>query len=47
MQSRGIHTAMVNTESVNARACRTYVSLGFVEIDRAYFYVKEVGAKHP
>ena len=44
MQSRGAHTALVNTESVNPRARRTYLSCGFVEIDRAHAYVKKVAA---
>jgi len=43
MQARGLHTALVATESVNQRALVLYPSCGFVEVDRAHYYVKEVG----
>ena len=43
MQSRGLHTALVGTESVNQRARVMYPSCGFVEVDRAHYYVKEAG----
>ena len=43
MQSRGAHTALVNTESVNPRARRTYLSCGFDEIDRAHAYTRKLG----
>lgn len=42
MQSRGLHTALVATASVNERARVLYPSCGFVEVDRAYYYVKEL-----
>jgi ribosomal protein S18 acetylase RimI-like enzyme len=42
MQSRGLHTALVATASVNERARALYPSCGFVEVDRAYYYVKEL-----
>ncbi len=42
MQSRGLHTALVATASVNDRARVLYPSCGFVEVDRAYYYVKEL-----
>lgn len=42
MQARGMRTALVNTESVNAPAMRLYPSCGFVEVDRAYHYTKRV-----
>ena len=42
MQSRGLHTALVATASVNQRARALYPSCGFVEVDRAYYYVKEL-----
>lgn len=42
MQARGLHTAMVGTESVNPRAQRLYKSCGFAEVDRAHYYVKEL-----
>jgi mycothiol synthase len=42
MQARGMHTAMVATESVNPPAMRLYLSCGFVEVDRAYHYTKRV-----
>jgi mycothiol synthase len=41
MQARGLHTALVGTESVNQRARMLYPSCGFVEVDRAHYYVKE------
>ncbi len=43
MQARGLHTALVGTESVNQRARVLYPSCGFVEVDRAHYYVKELG----
>src|SRR5579862_81051 len=43
MQARGLHTALVGTESVNQRARVLYPSCGFVEVDRAHYYVKEPG----
>ena len=43
MQARGLHTALVGTESVNQRALVLYPSCGFVEVDRAHYYVKELG----
>lgn len=36
MQARGMHTALVTTESINQRARVLYPSCGFVEVDRAY-----------
>jgi ribosomal protein S18 acetylase RimI-like enzyme len=42
MQASGLHTALVGTESINPRAQRLYKSCGFVEVDRAHYYVKEV-----
>ncbi len=42
MKARGMRTAMVATESVNAPAMRLYPSCGFVEVDRAYHYTKRV-----
>jgi len=42
MQARGLHTALVSTASVNQRARVLYPSCGFVEADRAYYYVKEL-----
>ncbi len=42
MQARGLHTALVGTESVNQRARVLYPSCGFVEVDRAHYYVKEL-----
>lgn len=42
MQSRGLHTALVATASVNDRARVLYPSCGFVEVDRACYYVKEL-----
>jgi ribosomal protein S18 acetylase RimI-like enzyme len=42
MQARGMHTALVATASVNARARVLYPSCGFVEVDRAYHYTKGV-----
>jgi ribosomal protein S18 acetylase RimI-like enzyme len=41
MRARGLHTALVGTESVNPRAQRLYKSCGFVEVDRAHYYVKD------
>ncbi|MGB0061833.1 GNAT family N-acetyltransferase, partial [Candidatus Binatus sp.] len=43
MQMRGLHTALVATESVNQRARVLYPSCGFVEVDRAHFYVRQLG----
>ena len=43
MQARRLHTALVGTESVNQRARVLYPSCGFVEVDRAHYYVKELG----
>ncbi len=43
MQARGLHTALVGTESINQRARVLYPSCGFVEVDRAHYYVKELG----
>ena len=43
MQARGLHTALVGTESINQRARVLYPSCGFVEVDRAHYYVKEPG----
>ncbi|HXW85156.1 MAG TPA: GNAT family N-acetyltransferase [Candidatus Binataceae bacterium] len=40
MRQRGAHTALVATASVNQRARVLYPSCGFVEVDRAYSYVK-------
>jgi ribosomal protein S18 acetylase RimI-like enzyme len=42
MQARGLHTALVGTESINQRARVLYPSCGFVEVDRAHYYVKEL-----
>jgi ribosomal protein S18 acetylase RimI-like enzyme len=41
MQARGLRTALVSTASVNERARVLYPSCGFVEVDRAHYYVKE------
>jgi ribosomal protein S18 acetylase RimI-like enzyme len=43
MQMRGMHTALVGTESVNEPAQMLYKSCGFVEVDRAYFYTRRIG----
>jgi ribosomal protein S18 acetylase RimI-like enzyme len=43
MQARGLRTALVSTASVNQRARVLYPSCGFVEVDRAHYYVKEPG----
>jgi ribosomal protein S18 acetylase RimI-like enzyme len=43
MQARGLHTALVGTESINQRGRVLYPSCGFVEVDRAHYYVKESG----
>jgi ribosomal protein S18 acetylase RimI-like enzyme len=43
MQARGLHTALVGTESINQRARVLYPSCGFVEVDRAHYYVKQLG----
>jgi len=42
MRKRGMHTALVATASVNERARVLYPSCGFVEVERAYHYVKGV-----
>jgi hypothetical protein len=42
MQARGLHTALVGTESVNQRARVLYPACGFVEVDRAHYYVKQL-----
>lgn len=42
MQARGMRRALVNTESVNEPARQLYLSCGFMEIDRADFYVKRI-----
>jgi ribosomal protein S18 acetylase RimI-like enzyme len=42
MQARGMHTALVATASVNARARALYPSCGFVEVDRAHHYTKGI-----
>jgi ribosomal protein S18 acetylase RimI-like enzyme len=42
MQARGMHTALVATASVNARARVLYPSCGFVEVDRAHHYTKGI-----
>jgi ribosomal protein S18 acetylase RimI-like enzyme len=42
MQARGLRTALVGTESVNPRARALYPSCGFVEVDRAHYYVKDL-----
>jgi mycothiol synthase len=42
MQAGGLHTALVGTESINQRARVLYPSCGFVEVDRAHYYVKEL-----
>jgi len=38
MQARGMHTALVATANVNARARVLYPSCGFVEVHRAHHY---------
>ena len=43
MQARGLRTALVGTASVNERARVLYPSCGFVEVDRAHYYLKEPG----
>ncbi len=40
LRDRGMHTALVRTESVNARALSLYPSCGFEVIDRSHYYVK-------
>lgn len=40
MQTRGLRTALVSTASVNERARVLYPSCGFIEVDRAHYYVK-------
>jgi ribosomal protein S18 acetylase RimI-like enzyme len=47
MQARGMHTALVTTASVNARARVLYPSCGFVEVDRAGHYTKSVWVRDP
>jgi ribosomal protein S18 acetylase RimI-like enzyme len=42
MQARGMHTALVGTESVNQRARVLYPSCGFVEVDRAHYHLKKL-----
>lgn len=42
MQARGMHTALVATASVNERARVLYPSCGFVEVDRAHHYTKNI-----
>jgi len=42
MQARGMHTALVATASVNARARALYPSCGFVEVGRAHHYTKGI-----
>ena len=42
MRARGMHTALVSTAGVNARARVLYLSCGFVEVDRAHHYTKSV-----
>jgi mycothiol synthase len=42
MRSRGMHIALVATESVNAPAMRLYSACGFVEVDRAYHFTKRL-----
>ncbi len=45
MQARGMRIALVGTEGINERARVLYPSCGFVEVDRAYFYVKPVSTR--
>ena len=42
MRARGMHTALVSTASVNARARILYPSCGFSEVDRCHHYVRSV-----
>ncbi|HEY6299309.1 MAG TPA: GNAT family N-acetyltransferase [Candidatus Binatus sp.] len=42
MRARGLRTALVSTASVNERARVLYPSCGFVEVDRAHYYVKRI-----
>jgi ribosomal protein S18 acetylase RimI-like enzyme len=42
MRARGLHTALVETASVNERARVLYPSNGFVEVDCAHNYTKGV-----
>jgi len=42
MQARGMHTALVATASVNARARVLYPSCGFVEVGRVHHYTKGI-----
>jgi ribosomal protein S18 acetylase RimI-like enzyme len=42
MRERGMHTALVATESVNERALMFYPSCGFTEVAREYYYAKTV-----
>ncbi|HXN12135.1 MAG TPA: GNAT family N-acetyltransferase [Candidatus Acidoferrales bacterium] len=47
MRARGLHAALVGTESVNQRARALYPSCGFVEVDRAHYYVKDLHDAEP
>jgi ribosomal protein S18 acetylase RimI-like enzyme len=44
MRAREMHTALVSTAGVNARARVLYPSCGFVEVDRAHHYTKSVSS---
>jgi GNAT superfamily N-acetyltransferase len=41
-QQRGLHTALVGTASVNARAASLYAACGFELVERQYSYSKEL-----
>jgi ribosomal protein S18 acetylase RimI-like enzyme len=44
MRARGMHTALVATAGVNKRARVLYPSCGFIEVDRAHHYTKNVAS---
>lgn len=44
MRARGTHTALVATAGVNAPARALYPSCGFVEVERAHHYTKDISA---
>ncbi|MEP6870807.1 MAG: GNAT family N-acetyltransferase [Anaerolineaceae bacterium] len=43
LKAMGMHTALIGTASVNARALRLYPYCGFQEVDREHYYVKQLG----
>ena len=42
LKAIGMHTALIGTASVNARALRLYPFCGFEAVDREHFYVKQL-----